>query len=351
MPILKGRLGEFNAVERLEAAKKALITPLFEVPPVPWDFENERPAKTIIEHLDPLPGRIVKAWGVDRAFYIDGFPIDDEQNINGAHPMASLLQACLGRGLEPIPVVGLSRAPGYIAAAHAITSTAVGCALRLLLDDFQNGTIFPAISTILVALGATYQTADLILDLGPIAPNMHGTLAATMPIMLNSLAALGQWRSFVLASAAFPTDLSEFDRDAVSTTPRTDLMLWRSIVNSGLARKPTFSDYAVSHPEYNEVDPRIMKMSHSIRYTDLLEWIIVKGHAHRKGAAPQYGSLCTSLRGMPVWKGAAFSWGDNYIEECATGRDGPGNATTWRAVGTNHHLTQTADQIAIEPGL
>ncbi|MEI7881504.1 MAG: hypothetical protein WCI95_11585 [bacterium] len=36
--------------------------------------------------------------------------------------------------------------------------------------------------------------------------------------------------------------------------------------------------------------------------------------------------------------GPKFSQGDKYIYDCATGTAGTGNLTTWRKVGTNHHL-------------
>ena len=44
--------------------------------------------------------------------------------------------------------------------------------------------------------------------------------------------------------------------------------------------------------------------------------------------------------------GPEFSEGDRYISECAGGSAGTGNLTTWRKVGTNHHLEKVVRDIS-----
>jgi hypothetical protein len=114
---------------------------------------------------------------------------------------------------------------------------------------------------------------------------------------------------------------------------------------------PTFGDYAVDAPEHDQIDFRVIKMTANIRYCHIADWILVKGHVIRKGSASQHPGLAATLCARPEYSGAAFSSGDNYIDLCARGADGPGNATTWRQVGVNHHLSYVVDQIASHPGL
>jgi hypothetical protein len=114
---------------------------------------------------------------------------------------------------------------------------------------------------------------------------------------------------------------------------------------------PTFGDYAIAHPLLVEVDPRLMKMSAQLRYTTDTAWLVFKERNVRDYGFEQFKGICTALIARPEYKGAAFSWGDNAISECTLTSSGPGNATTWRRIGTNHHLTMVTDQISSVPGL
>jgi hypothetical protein len=95
-----------------------------------------------------------------------------------------------------------------------------------------------------------------------------------------------------------------------------------------------------------EVDPRVMKPSASIRYTTDENWLVVKGKNLRDYSFDEFYYVCRDLIARPEYCGPAFSWGDWYINECANVREGPGNLTTWRKVGTSHHLAFVANQIA-----
>ena len=55
----KAERGEFSALRELKAETKDLLTPLIEVPPIPWDFESEKPAKSINGHLEPIAGKLI----------------------------------------------------------------------------------------------------------------------------------------------------------------------------------------------------------------------------------------------------------------------------------------------------
>ena len=51
VPVLKGRDGEYGALQTLTPSTRQALTPLVEIPPIPWDFKEEKPAKTIDGHL------------------------------------------------------------------------------------------------------------------------------------------------------------------------------------------------------------------------------------------------------------------------------------------------------------
>jgi len=62
VPILKGRDGEYGALQTLASNVRVALTPLLELPPIPWDYEEEAPAKTIDQHL-----RTLQLWSSEGA--------------------------------------------------------------------------------------------------------------------------------------------------------------------------------------------------------------------------------------------------------------------------------------------
>src|SRR2546426_10562869 len=60
----------------------------------------------------------------------------------------------------------------------------------------------------------------------------------------------------------------------------------------------------------------------------------------------QFNDLCKMVIERPEYCGTEFSWGDFYIYKCAHNQDGLGNATTWRQVGTTHHIEFVARPLA-----
>ena len=166
---------------------------------------------------------------------------------------------------------------------------------------------------------------------------------------LNGLPGLHQWRTLSFAGGAFPANLGEVHRDAISPVPRTHWLVWSELVSEAgaLRRPPAFSDYAISSPGHLDFDPTKMSMSANIRYTHEREFLVVKGHGIIKGSATQYPGLARALKSRPEYAGPTFSAGDRYVDRVAAGREkGSGNATTWRWVGTDHHLGYVVDQIA-----
>src|SRR5207237_475493 len=99
-----------------------------------------------------------------------------------------------------------------------------------------------------------------------------------------------------------------------------------------------------------DVNPRVLKPAPNIRYTIDNDWLILKGRgAPRTEQDPPEittPDLCRTLVGRNEFSGAAFSLGDGWISQCASGAGGNGNATTWTQMGTSHHLEFVRSQIA-----
>jgi hypothetical protein len=356
VPILGGKAGEYRALRELSPARKAKLTPLIEVPPVPWDFENDRPACSIDVHLQGTAKAIEDHWGLNDVLFVDMFTVADEGPMaSGDHPVKHVFDDARRRNVKAIPVTGIDRDADYqTAVRNTIAADGRGVCVRVLLTDIVEDAAFATdLTQLLATLGVAPNAVDLLIDAGPMLPAHESTYLLATRSAISLLPNINDWRSLTVAGSAFPTDMSGFTRDAISSTPRTEWRVWTALAagRASLRRMPTFGDYSVDAPGHDQLDFRVIKMTANIRYCHTADWILVKGHVIRKGSASQHPGLAATLRARPEYSGAAFSWGDNYVDECARGVCGPGNATTWRQVGVNHHLSFVVEQIASHPGL
>ena len=111
-------------------------------------------------------------------------------------------------------------------------------------------------------------------------------------------------------------------------------------------RKPTFGDYAISHPNILTMDMRVVKPAGTLRYTVDDAWYVIKGPNVRENGTEQYHEHCATLTKSNLFLGRNFSEGDAYVERCGKRLEGPGNLTTWRWIGTNHHIEKVVSDIS-----
>jgi T4 beta protein len=354
VPILKGKAGEYGALRQLAAGPKSRLTPIIEIPPIPWDYKNNQPGKTIDDHLKDAAKKIDLAWDSERALFADVGALSEERMRDGRHPLGYLFDTARDRGLELIPVSGLNRDSGYQGAVRQIVARDErGVCVRLEGNDFEDVTeLAERLESYLAFLEVVPSMVDVVIDFKEIATAAAPTFVAAKSI-LETLPKVNEWRTLTWAGSAFPRNLTAFGANQDGAWPRTEWQVWTSLFlrRQKLPRLPTFGDYGINHPEFDEVDPRIVRMSANLRYTVERDWLIFKGRNVKNYGYEQFNELCRRLVSRPEYSQAKFSWGDEYISLCALNLDGPGNATTWRKVGTSHHLTYVAEQIASLPGL
>lgn len=350
MPILKWKGGESSALKELFPNDKAAMTPLVEIPPVPWDFVNDQAAKTVDAHLANVPDHMVKHWGINDDIFVDLHLVDASDRLTGSvHPVAWLFGETKKKQLKTIPVTSYGRDPAYQSAvASVIASDKQGVCIRLDNEDAFAGDLSQRIAGTLQQLATKPSEVDLVIDLGQLVSGEEYRVAAAVRGLLLTLPHVRDWRSLTCAGSAFPVNMSGLTA-GVHTLPRTEWRCWKllSSTRASLPRMPVYGDYAIAHPDLVELDPRIITMSANIRYTIDDEWLIFRGRSIEKHGAAQHIAFCKALVARPEYSGKAFSAGDAHIDKCANnGSAGPGNATTWRRVTTNHHLTFVVRQIA-----
>lgn len=352
VPAIKWRQGEYTALEELRAHHKADLTPLVDVPPIPWDFAEERPTKTIDSHLSKIPDQMLKSWGNARSIFIDMGLVDPAVRFStGQHPLDALFMALTFPAIQAIPVTATDRDDDYqTAVATIVARDGRGLCIRAEADDFQDAGSFTILTDLIDSFGTDRIAIDLILDMGAIAAGQSGLMARIVSAALLQLGGATEFRTLTVLSGAFPVDLAAVPQ-GVSLLPRSDWAMWLNLRSLSLARKPSFGDYTAAHPIPKEVDPRLMQASASIRYASDTDWVIARGrsvNSPKFGGYGQFNRLSAALIGHPAFTGASFSWSSDFVTACAAG-GGTGNLTTWRKVATNRHMSRTAHQIASLP--
>lgn len=350
VPVLKGRAGEYGALQAMSPDVKARLTPIIEVPPIPWDFKEEQPAKTIDEHLWRVSRKIHRCWGDKRALFLDFRWIPDSERMSDeTHPMKYVFDTARQTGLQLVPVIGLGRGDdSELACCEVITQDERGACLRLQREDFAESDLEVQVGALLTTLRVSTADTDLILDLRALNATERGTPIEAVLTLIRSVPLIKQWRSFAMIATGFPENLVGLPQSDFSLIPRPEWTLWRNVITRArsLPRLPAFGDYAIAHPQPSEVDPRIMRPSASIRYTTSDTWLILKGRNLRDYGFEEFHEVSRQLIRRSEYSGPEFSWGDRFIQGCAYRRTGTGNLTTWRKVGTSHHLAFVTGQLA-----
>lgn len=349
VPILKGKKGEFDALAVLPAADKPRVTPVVEIFTVPWDWGTDTPAKSLDDHLASGIDQIAGGWGPEQPLWLDTLWLEPDAVAEGKPALERLFDLCRDR-LIALPVGGPGRP-----ASHTQSVTAVqevdgrGVVLRLDPEDLGDpAALTSSVADWLQVVGVAPGEVDLLVDFSAITPALAASVQLAATAVLPTLPDIHAWRSLTLASGCFPPDLSNIRSQSVERLPRCDWTLWRAVSGRTLPRVPAYADYAINHPELSDPDPRTIRPSATIRYAADDCWVVVKERWAQRYGYDQFNSASATLMAQSEWRGDTHCTGCGFIAACAAG--GPtGNLTTWRKVGTVHHLRQTVEQLATLP--
>ncbi|WP_418117036.1 beta family protein [Variovorax sp. 350MFTsu5.1] len=349
VPVLKWRMGEYQALMRLGELVKDWVTPLFEIPTEGWNFETEAPLRSLDDHLAGFGEKLFSKWGT-RTCFIDSPYLDGASVLStGVHHMQHIFLQAKQAGCSAIPVIGLQRHPAYLGAVQFIVgSTQNGVCVRLERDDFGPG-LQSTLQSLIQALAIPVRYVDLVVDL-------EASISEVLPIQVStwstclSQVSVTPWRTLTLVGTSFPRALGADQYRPHGRTPRSEWLAYKELVRqlAASARKPTFGDYATSSPNTGELDPRMVDPNAKIKYTLSDEWIVHVGKQVKRFGRGQYQAMCQGIinANPPYFTGPGYSWGDAYIHGCALGSEGTGGPSTWPSVATNHHVTKAVRDVA-----
>jgi hypothetical protein len=356
VPILKWKRAEQGALEALSMEDKKYITPLIQMV-MPKQKDPQAQLEDFIikfeEQIPQIPEKIMKIWGSTPIFVDFSLLFTNELKIKS---VKSIFATGKKLGATLIPVIHLNDDPDLKKVVYSLAKeNKSGMCLRLICPDFSDlQKLNQDIANFLSVSGLTEKDVDLLVDIKETAENTdkfikYFELSQKIPNLLK-------WRTFIFASGTFPKDLSGCKHDEENFIPRLDWKNWKDqVVSNNLTRKPSFSDYTIQYPIYND-SVQFFHPTASIKYTLENEWLIMKGQRQK---FEQYLANAELLvRDNQKFYGKDFSFGDKYIAEKANhfavyiknrAIKGTGSTETWLKAGINHHFVLVAHQVASLP--
>lgn len=334
VPILKGKAGELDALKLVQIRTRQAMTPLVEVAP-----KDENPtAATVAKICRQTVGRLAKSY--PDPVMLDGGLFDLDQLIDGGRGVVAVLaDEARSEGILARPVLRIgdpARALQEAADAHGTDGH--GLALRVVGEDLDEDPedLDDALDDTLTETSTSRADVDLVLDVGPIDGDVAVRGAARLVAsLLRDLPRIDEWRSVTVASGAFPVDLSQFSAHVIGERPRYDAQLFDRVRTKKIPRQPDFGDYAVAHPALT-VTAGPYAPPPQLRYTVADRWLVLKGRRTDPRGHAQFHHICKVIAGHHEFTGTPCGVADQRIAGGST--QGPGNGTTWRQIGTTHHL-------------
>lgn len=358
VPILKWRRGERFALSQLSDAQKELITPLFEIPPIPYNHQQGVFKKTLDEHLSNIGNDMLGCLSAPKHIFIDAHTIHDDGRLsstitltNTLSPLEHVIAEAQQAGFIAIPVTSLIRYTEYHDAVdNCITNYRNGVALRLFPTDLEDFASFiQSLDHWIMETDVEKSEIDIILDFQEIDPQNPNSVLNNIFSTLARFPYMNEWRTITLLSTSMTGNLSAIQTGTNSQIPRVEWYIYTQILNSNLTRYPAYGDYTIGHPGWFDFDPVTMNPGANIKYTVDNHFLIFRGHGIKNRGLSQMQGLCNHVIQHPDYCGPHFSFGDDYIMGCANNTLSTGNPETWVRVNVNHHLAFILNSLTTIP--
>lgn len=338
-PVIKGKINDIKAMAYVQPALSAFIKPLYELPPFLPTHKPEELLARFATRLSKLSGT--------RPCYVDFPLLKPGTLVASGEPALDAGFSLLNSADVPFePVYGFDRDEAGLATAVKWAVRRGGMLLRLDHDDieFPDETIERIFD--LRGMGLDLRMLDIMLDHRYLGTEAE-TLAAASDTrdFIDALMGFVNIRKIIVSGSSAPKTVSAIEKNSCGTVDRRELTLWANVVTEQLPVMPIYSDYGVIHPDFSDLTPS-PHINGKIRYTQGSKLHVHRGQSLRQGDKyEQYRRLASEVLHSSHYQGGAFSYGDQYIHDCATGHAGTGNPGTWVLVDQNHHISYAVQQI------
>lgn len=320
IPFLKLKGNEIAALKALSPELKSRLIPFFDIPkknPITSDGLKScilKAAKSVKKNLAGYS-----------QIYLDDYDIDESIKIDDDHSYGYAIREF--SEINFIPVVGLDRTPArndlvFSAKISGLISSN-RFAIRLQNDDFESFRLIQhEIREILSEGLKHYEFFDIIFD-NRYCHKLDTTQRAEKIIrFISQMAGIISPERIVIAGSSIPASIGEIistEDDLIH--PRAEISIYRHVISSINHTNLCFGDYTVVSPLYSDLDIPAAALRNVI--TAKILYTFDDGHYISRGGALrshvrgdlQYNDIAKNIVEAPFYRGATYSFGDNFLEE------------------------------------
>lgn len=342
VPFLKYKVNEIAALRALNDEDIERISPFFDLP---------RKDNLNSEDLRLMVDRAYRKYEINLGrlplFYIDNFDIDDRILINNSDSYLYILEKFSAANV--IPVIGIDRSferntAVVIAKNNDVLNSDV-VALRVTPEDFLSFTLVEDdIDELFETLDSKFSQFHLIID-NRVCFNVDAEERASQVIrFINEISDVYDFEKIIVTGSSIPASIRDIlepnntvtiDRKEIDIFNRASIEIPEILLGDYTAVSPNYSDVSIQGELMRRVTaPKII-------YSFDNQLHIKRGGAiegHPRGNK-QYNDLSLELIREPFYRGAAYSFGDNYINERANDFEPDATPSTMPKPLINAHIT------------
>lgn len=338
-PILRGKLGELLALSRLFDPHKEFIAPTVIVPSITAkDLQKKRPL-TPKEATRIHIGRISESWkGI---FFLEcRFIKFDADEIADARLLREMLDNAKRMRCLAIPVVDLRTNSHRIEAIRDyVQTTSSGVAIRISIADVDKRELESRVTNLLEKIGVSFNEAILQLDFGEATILDTNNFADLIVNSFTRLMDIGPWERTIIAASNYPDQNPASPNNSV-TVARREWDAWKRAASLDARIKDSiFGDFGADHGKVAFFDSNAPAVTH-LRYAVADSWLISRGGPCSDVVDGSIRGAALVISSSKFFAGETFSWGDQFISDCANNLGTAGYPTIWRAANMNHHMTR-----------
>lgn len=350
-PVLRLKQGEYTALSQLPVNVLARLLPLFVIPP-PKERDPELQRELTTSELVSIPGqRLGKHWPLRPCMFDPRYLFKQLGADKASEWLPELFRVAMAAHGQPVPVSDLRTIEGiaFDAIRSVIHRITHNLALRVTLDDLTRTDLRTRIHRALLKLGLKPQDCFLILDFGKAELSDPQVVGDILLAEFQKVMEFGLWGQVIWHATSYP-EKNPANPGQLVELPRNEWLAWMRAIDldAGLRKNLMYGDFAADSAKFAFGSGGIAPICH-YRYSTPRHWVVIR--ASEVGTVKEaMKEIATRLASSVHFAGRAFSLGDKYIADTASGRDGPGNATTWRRVNTIHHLTRVVTDLGPQRG-
>ncbi|MFS2123584.1 beta family protein [Pseudomonas sp. Pseusp97] len=345
VPFLKFKQNEIQGVAKLDAGILGQIVPLYDVPLSKKNMTEEDIDSRIriaCEHLDDS-----NEDGVNYPFFIDNFDVDDTIDLAGIPQYREILNRLAA--YRVVPVLAFDRHADHNSAAlDFITRKRGDIGIRLQIPDIES---YALTKRNLLAIWPAIQAAQptniiLLVDCRVVGDevDLHRKIERFLAAFRQDFVV----RATVVTGSVIPGNIADLiGTNEIKNVLRKEYRLWRSLQAVQGLDDILLGDYCVVSPEYSDIDllPELMGGVATPKafyaYDD--QFYIARGRRFRTHGYQQYFGIADSIVGQVFYRGAPYSYGDDYVHErshLSAARPAKGGSpSTWIRALTAAHIT------------